>query len=117
MTRKKECDLLIAQTMEFVQSIAGNPVDADGLLEARLPLMAPDQPSLAGRPAEVFPARLSPIGQNDLRGEIRGRVAAFRARQQVFHRDREEFCNATMAKARVSSEQAAKARDHQPPKG
>jgi hypothetical protein len=114
MMWKRERDLLIAQTMAFVQSVSGKPVDADGLLEPRLPSISPDHLSTAGRPADVLPARLTPISHSDLRDEIRGRVAAFRARQQVFHRDRDEYCNAMMAKARASSEQAAKARDHQP---
>jgi hypothetical protein len=115
MMWKRERDLLIAQTMAFVQSVTGKPMDADGFLEARLPSVSPDLPSTVGRPADVLPARLTPIIHSDLRDEIRGRVAAFRARQQLFHRDRDEYCNAMMAKARASSEQAAKVRGHQPP--
>ena len=117
MMWKRERDLLIAETMAFVQSVGGKPVDADRFLEARLPSISPDQLSAAGRPADVLPSRLSPVSQSDLREDIRRRVAAFRARQQVFHRDRDEYCNAMMAKARASSEQATKARDHLPPKG
>lgn len=116
MTWKQERDLLIAQTMAFVQSVTGKPMDTDGPLGARLPLASLDQPSTEARPADVFPARLSPIRQSDLRDEIHRRVAAFRARQQAFDRDRKEYCNAMMAKARASSEQALKARDVQPPK-
>jgi len=69
--------------------------------------------SSSGRPADVLPTRLSPISQSDLRDDIRRRVAAFRARQQVFDRDRDEYCNAMMAKARASSAQATKARGRQ----
>jgi len=121
MKWKRERDLLIAQTMAFVQSVTGKPMDAEGPFEARLPLArlplaSPDQPSTTVRPADVLPARLSPINQSDMRDEIHRRVAAFRDRQQIFHRDRDEYCNAMMAKARASSEQALKARDHQPPK-
>ena len=121
MKWKSERDLLMAQTMAFVQSVTGKPMDAEGSLEARLPLVSdlapsPDQLSAVARPADVLPARLSSINQSDLRDEVHRRVAAFRARQQVFHRDRDEYCNAMMAKARASSEQALKARDHRPPK-
>jgi hypothetical protein len=91
-------------------------MNAEGPVEARLPLASPDHTSTTVRPADVLPARLTPINQSDLRDEIHRRVAAFRDRQQVFHRDRNEYCNAMMAKARASSEQALKARDRQPPK-
>lgn len=116
MKWKRDRDLLIAQTMAFVQSVTGKPMDAEGLLEARPPLTSPEQLSAVVRPADVLPARLTPISQGDLRDEIHRRVAAFRDRQQVFHRDRDEYCNAMMAKARASSERASKARDHRPPK-
>ena len=116
MMWQKERDLLIAQTMAFVQSVGLKPVDADGLLEARLPSLSSDQLSSAGRPADVLPTPLSPISQSDLRDDLRRRVAAFRARQQVFDRDRDEYCNAMMAKARASSAQATKARGRQFPK-
>jgi hypothetical protein len=114
MMWKRERDLLMAQTMAFVQSVGVKPVGVDRTLEARPPLVSTDQPSTTGRPTDVLPARLTPISQSDLRDEIHRRVMAFRARQQVFHRDRDEYCNAMMAKARASSAQAVKARDHRP---
>jgi hypothetical protein len=111
MMWKRERDLLIAQTMAFVQSVTGKPMDIDSPVETRVPLVLPDQPPAAGRPADVLPARLSPIKQSDLRDEIHRRVAAFRARQQAFDRDREAYCNAMMAKARAAPERPAKAHD------
>jgi hypothetical protein len=125
MTWKKERDLLIAQTMAFVQSVAGKTADADRRLETRLPPVSPVKPSTVERPADVLPVgRLSPISHGpishgpishgDLRDEIGRRVAAFRARQQIFHRDRNEYCNAMMAKVRAATEQAAKGRDNPP---
>jgi hypothetical protein len=81
MMWKRERDLLIAQTMAFVQSVsAGKPVDSDGSLQPRLPSVSPDQPAVVARPADVLPPRLTPINQGDLRDEIHRRVAAFRAR-------------------------------------
>jgi hypothetical protein len=114
---KRERDLLIAQTMAFVQSVAGKPTDADGRLESRLEPMPPNEPLTVARPADILPtARVSPIGNSDLRDEIRRRVAAFRARQQLFDRDRNEYCNAMMAKARAASAHAVKALENPPPK-
>jgi hypothetical protein len=125
MMWKKERDLLIAQTMAFVQSVAGKTAEADRKFEdrkfeARLPQVTPVQPLRAERPADVrppdvLPARLAPIRHSDLREEIQRRVTAFRARQQAFHRDRNEYCNAVMAKVRAASEQA-RARENQLPK-
>jgi hypothetical protein len=113
MTWKTERDLLIAQTMAFVQSVAGKTADADRRLETRRPSVLPPQPSTVERPADILPVtRLSPISRGDLRDEIGRRVAAFRARQQVFDRARDEYCNATMAKARAATEQAGKGRDN-----
>ena len=119
MTWKQERDLLLAQTMAFVQSVAAKATDADvrpeaRLNEARLKPASSDQPFALERHVDVLPPRLSPIGQSDLRDEIRRRVAAFRVRQQAFDRDRDAYCNAMMAKARASSEHAAKSRDNPP---
>src|SRR5579862_8489546 len=111
MTWKRERDLLMAQTMAFVQSVAGKTPDANMRLETSHPSVAP---SPVERPADILPARLTPLSHGDLRDEIRRRVEAFRARQQVFDRARAEYCNAMMAKARATSEQATKVRDNQP---
>jgi hypothetical protein len=121
MKWKRERDLLLAQTMAFVQSVTGKPMDAEGPNEARQPLMSDrvaslDQTPTIARPVDVLPPRLATINQSDLRDEIRRRVAAFSDRQQAFHRDRDQYCNAMMEKARASSEQALKARNHRPPK-
>ena len=126
MTWKSERDLLIAQTMAFVQSVAEKTANTDRLPEMRyqlpslpspsLPSASAAQPFPAARPADVLPARLNPISHGDLREEIHRRVAAFRARQQAFNRDRDEYCNAMMAKVRAAREVAVRARDNPPPK-
>jgi hypothetical protein len=116
MMWKKERDLLIAQTMAFVQSVAGKTTDAGRGFEGRLPQVAPVQPPAIERPKDVLPARLSPLAHSDMRDEIQRRVAAFRARQQAFHRDRDEYCNAMMAKVRQAREQAPTSYDDHPPK-
>jgi hypothetical protein len=113
---KKERDLLIAQTMAFVQSVTGKTTDASVRPESRLETGPSNEPVTVVRPADVLPARLSPIGHSDLRDEIRRRVAAFRDRQQLFDRARDEYCNSVMAKARAASKLAIEAADDQRPK-
>lgn len=113
MTWKTERDVLMAQTLAFVQSVTGKPVNTARPAETRLPPVSPTPRPTLERPADVLPSH-PPIGHGDLRDEIRRRVAAFRARQQVFERDRVEYCNAMMEKARAASQEAVKTRDNRP---
>ena len=113
MKWKKERDLLIAQTMAFVQSVTGKATEA-GERPELIPL---DQPAGTEPPAAaVALARPSPVRHSELREEIRGRVAAFRAHQELFHRDRDEYCNAVLAKVRAATEPSSKTADIQPAK-
>jgi hypothetical protein len=147
----KERDLLIAQTMTFVQSITGKKPD----LEARTPEARPaearavegslpehwsaenlppasrietriafariegidrvDLPveivnEIVAAPPEPLPPqpmpplRLPMPPRSGLREEIQGRVAAFRAHQQLFNREREEYFKSVLTKARASIE-------------
>src|SRR5665213_3374489 len=89
----KERDSLIAQTLAFVQSVT-----------VKMPANAPSEFSrigeieTVGRPVDVIKMpRVSPAHQDDLREEIRGRVAAFRAHQQRFHREREEYFKSVLS--------------------
>ncbi|SRR6266700_7818463 len=118
----KERDLLIAQTMAFVQSvndrklgarrldakrwaesrIEAAPIDATKPIEA---IKIVEQPP-ANIPFNVPAARPSvPAGRpsvsGEMRAEMQNRVASFRAHQQRFHRERDEYCSATLAKMRV----------------
>jgi hypothetical protein len=116
----KERDLLIAQTMAFVQSvndkklgarrldarwaesrIEAAPIDTTKPIDAIKPIEAikiVEQPP-ASIPFNVPAARPSVSGE--VRAEIQNRVANFRAHQQRFHRERDEYCSATLAKMRV----------------
>jgi hypothetical protein len=120
----KERDLLIAQTMAFVQSvndrklgarrldakrwaesrieaIEAAPIDATKPIDAIKPIEAieiVEQPP-ANIPFNVPAGRPSVSGE--LRAEMQNRVASFRAHQQRFHRERDEYCSATLAKMRV----------------
>lgn len=100
MKWKAEHDLLIAQTMAFAQSVTGK-TEVEGRVEST-PL---DEPAEAERPVEaVAPACPSPARRSELREEIRGRVAAFRAHQELFNRNRDEYCDSVLAKLRASTE-------------
>jgi hypothetical protein len=101
----QERDLLIAQTMTFVQSITGTRPEAQVRPETRIELAAPDQIESVERPIvhRVVPVKdLMPASPTGLREEIRRRVAAFRAHQQLFDRERDAYCNAEVTRLRAS---------------
>lgn len=120
----KERDLLIAQTMAFVQSVTGKKPDADKLFgksptpatpEAAAPAEAQAAPTafipdvealLADTPAPAAPSKPAPIVRPDIKqdfqSEIRTRVANFRANQERFNREREAYGSTTMAKVQAS---------------
>jgi hypothetical protein len=104
--------------MAFVQSVTGKTADANSGLESRLLETLPsNEPVTLVRPSDVLPAaRVTSTSHSDMRDEIRRRVAAFRDRQQHFDRDRDEYCNATMAKARAASKLAIEESDNRRPK-
>jgi len=113
MKWKRERDLLIAQTMAFVQSVAGKTTDAKATnSEGRLEPVRLDEPGEAERPVEALSiARPSPVRYSELREEIRGRVAAFRAHQDLLRRDRDEYCDAILAKVRAAAKHGTKGPD------
>jgi hypothetical protein len=118
----KERDLLIAQTMAFVQSIAGSakPSEIETRAKARIELapveftaakfVSSDEIEKVERPVEVVPVmRPRPLPRSDIREEIQGRVAAFRAHQQLFDRDRDAYFNSVLARLRASAPSQPKA--------
>ncbi|MBA2398825.1 MAG: hypothetical protein H0V72_09010 [Bradyrhizobium sp.] len=123
----KERDLLIAQTMAFVQSVTGKKPDAGqfstsaavfAAAEAPAPVdaskptpAAVTMPDIEAMLAETIsvaaqPPKLAPIARPemkvDFQSEIRARVANFRAHQERFSREREAYCSATLAKLQSS---------------
>jgi hypothetical protein len=121
----RERDLLIAQTMAFVQSVTGKkpdagqfaanpaafaspetppPVDAPKPVAVSMPdieaMLAETIAAAAEPPKRVQSARPEP--RVDFQSEIRARVANFRAHQERFNREREAYCSATMAKVHAS---------------
>jgi hypothetical protein len=128
MNWKKERDLLIAQTLAFVQSVSGNKLDIEPKpdFEPKPDLGAKSEllPDVALRvaPAPVAareytpeiadPTRNTPgnihisrtVVPGDIRAEMQNRIADFRAHQERFHRERAEYFSATLAKLRAKME-------------
>jgi hypothetical protein len=115
MDWKKERDLLIAQTLAFVQSVAGKKADVEAVPDGRpeasshIEAAATEIWEIFERPVVEPPKNLlvsTPIPRiaatSDFRTEIQARVMSFRAHQQRFDREREEYFSATLAKARAT---------------
>ena len=118
----RERDLLIAQTMAFVQSVTGRKPEAELFARTDLPAVTPtrlpdveamlaeaigvplphkaEPPKIAG-PREPVPA-VRPAGRSEYQSEIQARVEKFRAHQARFNRDREAYCSATVAKMQAT---------------
>ncbi|MBA4036395.1 MAG: hypothetical protein C0480_17535 [Bradyrhizobium sp.] len=130
MTWMRERDLLIAQTMAFVQSVTGKKPDAETM--AATPVMvappvtsrpaAPPSTTHAPAPIHDIAALLAVSGgvaerpkptpperpdlRDEFQSEIKARVANFRAHQERFNREREAYCSATMARVHASIKEA-----------
>jgi hypothetical protein len=94
-------DTLIAQTMAFVEQVAGKRPEA----EARVETVSVDTTHQVERlrPIEALQnIRQDSTGLADAREEIRVRVESFRAHQHRFDREREEYFNSVLAKVRAS---------------
>jgi hypothetical protein len=140
----KERDLLIAQTMAFVQSVTGKKPDAlmfAGAPEATKATTATtavvdiatmvNETTVISEPARSEPSKAEPSGFEpnrfepvkaappnsapsgpiqvlraeppvDVQSEIKARIANFRAHQERFLRERDEYCSATMTKVRAA---------------
>ena len=116
----RERDLLIAQTMAFVQSVTGKKPEAENTVATSVTLLPVETSSTANAPtpmpdieallavsgAVAEPPKPAPMARPDLRvdfqSEIKARVANFRAHQERFNREREAYCSATMAKVHAA---------------
>lgn len=109
----RERDLLIAQTMAFVESVTGRKPDADKpFAQADIPPVVPTrlpdiEAMLAETSAPPAPQRLAPPpvrvpGRSEYQSDIQARVDKFRAHQQRFNEEREAYCSATMAKVQAT---------------
>lgn len=92
----KQRDLLIEETLEFVQGVASNFKDA----QATQPHVKAGTPDTLSPVVAKVPA---PADKLDLeRASILRRVADFKANQQRFQREREEYFAGTMAMLRAN---------------
>lgn len=129
MSWKKERDALIAQTMAFVQSVTGKSEETSRLNGGFPPAPAAELPALPEldfalkpepKPAEAIePVRIAerppaaaapaprPIAPSDMASEIRARVASFRAHQERFNREREQYFSATLERLRAAIKEAS----------
>ena len=100
----KERDLLITQTMAFVQSITGKKSEIKTPPEARNAPTPVEIIEALERPVRIMPQVFHPmpVRRDQMREEIQGRVAAFRAHQRLFDRERDTYFNAVLKKARDS---------------
>ena len=111
----RERDLLIAQTMAFVQSVTGKKPDgekpvaftaATSLAAPAMSPAAPTMPDIEAMLAEAIanpepprPLQISRIApRSEYQNEIQARVANIRANQQHLLKEREDCCSTTMAK-------------------
>jgi len=103
-----ERDLLIAQTMAFVQSVTGRKPDVDGRVEAPVVTLSMDTPSIVESEklessVEATAAASKPmVAPSPVRAEIEGRVAAFRAHQQRFDRERDRHFKSVLTGIRAA---------------
>jgi predicted metal-dependent phosphoesterase TrpH len=115
MKWKKDRDLLIAQTLAFVQSVTSEKTDAEDRAES-IPLDLLAEVKWPAAPAAPVVRPTSPARLDDMREEIRRRVAAFRAHQELFSRDRDEYFKSVLAKARSAAGRPSGASSDQPVK-
>lgn len=136
MSWKKDRDSLIAQTMAFVQSVTGRKEEVgrvdttfashaaelavmDTLEQEPTPPKAKpsvlEQVRVAATPPPVPAATIAHSQvqsqvqshvQGEMANEIRTRVASFRAHQERFNREREEYFAATLTRLRAALKDA-----------
>jgi hypothetical protein len=107
----RERDALIAQTLAFVQSVTGRR-------DKPLPPVGPDESGAQVAPADIapVPANIEPpsavagrartIVASELKRELAARIESFRAHQERFNREREEYFKATLTNLRAAIKDA-----------
>ena len=96
----RERDVLIAQTMAFVQSVTGKKPEADAQVEPSRSAVTFEQLESTVEAAET--PRRPPVARSALREEIESRVAAFRAHQRRFDRERDSHFNSVLTGIRAA---------------
>jgi hypothetical protein len=80
---------------------------AEAPVEPAVKAVTPVAPARSVEPAQAVEAPASkparrPIVQKEMQEEIRARIASFRAHQERFNREREEYFSATLARLRAA---------------
>jgi hypothetical protein len=109
MSWKKERDLLIAQALVFVQSVSAKKPDLEPATDAApnvetAPIAVMELASEIVDPpkdARVTAPIPRTTAASDFRTEIEARIAHFRTHQERFHREREKYFSATLARVRA----------------
>lgn len=96
-----ERDLLIAQTMAFVQSVTGKKPEADAQVDSS-PSPVIEFEQLEALVEAAATPRQPPVARSAVREEIAGRVAAFRAHQQRFDQERDRHFNSVLTGIRAA---------------
>jgi hypothetical protein len=78
-------------------------------VEPALKAVPPVEPAQSVEPPPSAPTR-RPIVQSEMQEEIRARIASFRAHQERFNREREEYFSATLARLRAVMKDSATSR-------
>jgi hypothetical protein len=96
----KQRDLLLEEALAFAQSVTANTKKI-ALAPVHQPDAAQDFALSAQRPVAVTES--APKDTPDMEGVIiQKRLENFRAHQERFRREREEYCTTTMAKVRAN---------------
>ena len=110
----RERDLLIAQTMAFVQSVTGRKPEAEVFARTDLTVVTatrlPDVEAMLAEKIEApeLPKAMPvarPAGRSEYQNDIQARVEKFRAHQAKFNRERDAYCDATVAKMQATLDQ------------
>jgi hypothetical protein len=88
---------------------------AETPVEPAVKAVTPVEPARSVEPAQPVEAPPSapvrrPIVQKEMQEEIRARIASFRAHQERFNREREEYFSATLARLRATMKDAPTSR-------
>jgi hypothetical protein len=101
----RERDHLIAQTMAFVQSVTGKKSEGEAQFDSTA-VAEFRQPEPSAEAAER--TRIPSVARSALREEVEGRVAAFRAHQQRFDRERDKHFNNVLTGIRAAIAHSSK---------
>jgi hypothetical protein len=103
MQWKKDLEALIKQTKALVASSV-EATQPEPSAPAPKPIRPTEKFDAPAQPFRLTPP-LEPMQWRSLsRDEIKQRVATFKAHQQKFERDREDYCSQTLARTRAALE-------------